>query len=576
MSTKKTSEQSDIVNNYWRAVLDASNDAIFIHDLRAGILVGINRRAEEMYGYSKDQLLGKNIGIISSGLPPCTERDALRWVLKVRAGKPQILEWQARHADGSLFPVEVSVRSEEIDGHLMVVAAVRDITERMQAQKELAASEKKSRAWLADSSVCTKVLDLDFNLQYMSEACVKALDIDDVTQLYGKPYPFSFFPDSFCERMVADLQKVKSTGKKLTQEGCVLNGKGEKIWFEATIIPVKDDLDRIEYFMVISVDITARKQAENELLSSNMFLDSVIDQSPFPMFIVDLHGTVIRTNQAMCNTLDLKSEQLLNHYSLFQNANLQGPALNEIRKTVFERHEVAHFTSFWEMGLPGSPDESKKTSLFVNARMIPVLNHAGELIHVICQWLDISEQKKAKKELEESEQRFRSAVENSPIPTMMYAEDGTVLSISRAWCQITGYSKEELSTLNAWTDRAYGKKGPAAVERINRLFDLDESINEGDISIRIKNGNLHIWDFSTAPLGTLPDGQRLLITMARDVTQQRADEQQLKKHNKELEYFNKLSVGREMRMIELKKEVNALCDELGRDAVYSLYDFKDH
>ena len=54
-------------------------------------------------------------------------------------------------------------------------------------------SERKSRAWLEHSPVCTKIVDLDFNLQYMSRAGVQGLQIDNITPFYGKPYPFDFY-----------------------------------------------------------------------------------------------------------------------------------------------------------------------------------------------------------------------------------------------------------------------------------------------------------------------------------------------------------------------------------------------
>ena len=73
----------------------------------------------------------------------------------------------------------------------------KEIVEHSLAKKELEASEKKSRAYLEHSPVYTKIVDLDFNLQYMSTAGIKALNVEDITQFYGKPYPFDFYPESF-------------------------------------------------------------------------------------------------------------------------------------------------------------------------------------------------------------------------------------------------------------------------------------------------------------------------------------------------------------------------------------------
>ena len=64
-------------------------------------------------------------------------------------------------------------------------------SERQHAVELLWDSERKSRAWLEHSPVCTKIVDLDLNLQYMSRAGVEGLHIDDITPYYGKSYPLS-------------------------------------------------------------------------------------------------------------------------------------------------------------------------------------------------------------------------------------------------------------------------------------------------------------------------------------------------------------------------------------------------
>ena len=142
------------------------------------------------------------------------------------------------------------------------VVNARDFTERKLTEGKLIASETKSRAWLSNSPVCTKILDLDFNLQYMSSSGVKDLKIDDITQYYGKPYPMPFYPDSFKVPMALNLKKAKDTGETITQEAFVVDIEGNKLWYHSTIVPVKSDDGQIEYIMVISLEITERKRAE--------------------------------------------------------------------------------------------------------------------------------------------------------------------------------------------------------------------------------------------------------------------------------------------------------------------------
>ena len=84
------------------------------------------------------------------------------------------------------------------------------------------------RAWLENSPACTKIVDLDFNLQYMSNAGVKYLHIDNVTLLYGKPYPFDFYPESFRDVMTKNMEKVVETGVVVAQEASVVDTEDRK------------------------------------------------------------------------------------------------------------------------------------------------------------------------------------------------------------------------------------------------------------------------------------------------------------------------------------------------------------
>ena len=143
-----------------------------------------------------------------------------------------------------------------------------EIIKRMKTEEKLKDSLEQSRVWLDNSPVCTKVVDLDFNLRYMSAAGIKALKIDDVTKFYGKPYPFDFFPESFKKSMTKNLEKVKETGEIITGEAPICDIDGNELWFQATLVPVKDFEGRIDFIIVVSVDINERKKMEEALIQS--------------------------------------------------------------------------------------------------------------------------------------------------------------------------------------------------------------------------------------------------------------------------------------------------------------------
>jgi PAS domain S-box-containing protein len=144
-----------------------------------------------------------------------------------------------------------------------------EITERKLAEKQIRESERQSRAWLEHSPICTKKVDLDFNLQYMSASGVKALGLEDITEYYGKPYPLDFYPDAFKENMIQCLETVRDTGEIVAKENSIADLDGNPLWFHSTLVPVFDDAAQLDYIIVVSIETTERRLAEEELRETN-------------------------------------------------------------------------------------------------------------------------------------------------------------------------------------------------------------------------------------------------------------------------------------------------------------------
>ncbi|MHC4735191.1 MAG: sensor histidine kinase, partial [Planctomycetota bacterium] len=103
-----------------------------------------------MFGYTKEQLLKLTVTDLSLGEPPYTQEEALRLVRKTAEEGPQLVEWIVKHKNGQLFWAEVNLRVAVIEGENRVLAILRDITERKEAEqatynlyKELEAKNKE-------------------------------------------------------------------------------------------------------------------------------------------------------------------------------------------------------------------------------------------------------------------------------------------------------------------------------------------------------------------------------------------------------------------------------------------------
>ncbi len=138
----------------------------------------------------------------------------------------------------------------------------------------------------------------------------------------------------------------------------------------------------------------------------------------------------------------------------------------------------------------------------------------------------------ADEELRPSEERFRQVVSNATFPLMLYADDGAVLAISDSWTGVSGYSLGDIPTIEAWTRLALGDRMASVNEMMRRVFRapqvVNQSVAQGTLIVRTRTGDTRSWEFYAAPLGAIPDGRHLALSMAVDVTERERIEETLR------------------------------------------------
>ena len=185
---------------------------------------------------------------------------------------------------------------------------------------------------------------------------------------------------------------------------------------------------------------------------------------------------------------------------------------------------------------------------------------------------DITRRKAAEVAIRESEEKYRTIYDSSTDAIMMLTPEEGFLSGNPAAVEIFGCKseKEIISRTPHDLSPLYQPDGALSSEKAEQMMTI--VMEKGSHLFEWTHKRMDGKEFPTTVLLTRMElqGRRLLQATIRDITEQKAAEEELKKRAGELEAFNKLAVGREFKMIELKKEINALLEKLGKEPGYKI------
>ena len=127
----------------YRGLLEAAPDGMVVVN-EAGEIVLLNARAEKQFGYRRDELLGHRVtDIIPEGFAERLVADDLRTFAEAQAQQIETgVELHGRRKDGTQFPMEIMLSPLESEEGVLVTAAIRDISERKQLERQLHQSQK--------------------------------------------------------------------------------------------------------------------------------------------------------------------------------------------------------------------------------------------------------------------------------------------------------------------------------------------------------------------------------------------------------------------------------------------------
>ena len=251
----------------YRGLLEAAPDGMVVVNQR-GEIVLLNAKAEKQFEYNRDELLGQKVtNIIPEGFAERLIADGTRTAAEALAQEiGSGIEIYGLRKDGSGFPIEIMLSPLESTEGILVTAAIRDITVRKQAEKNLAQMEARYRGLLEAAPDAMVVVNQRGEIVLLNVQAEKQFGYRR-DELLGQRLT-NIIPEGFAERLVADA--LRTTAEALAQQigtGIELTGlrkDGSQFPIEIMLSP----LESTEGVLVTAAirDITARKAAEARLV----------------------------------------------------------------------------------------------------------------------------------------------------------------------------------------------------------------------------------------------------------------------------------------------------------------------
>lgn len=360
---------------------------------------------------------------------------------------------------------------------------------------------------------------------------------------------WDLYPKEQADAFWRDDQAVIASGQPKTNIIEPLKIGDKEYWVQTDKIPYRDQNGKIIGVIGFTIDITEQKKTEDKLKESRLFLDQIINSVGDPIFVKDRKHRWVLLNDAFCAFMGKQREELLgkSDHEFFPKAEAD----------IFWEKDEAVFSS----GRNNINEES-----FTDAKGMPhtIVTHKTLYTdengsqHIVGVISDITSRKQSEMAVKESEARYRSIFESS--------RDAIMIISPPDW-EFTSANPATLAMFKARDEADLFSHGPWQLSpeqqpdgkpsRDKARAMIETALREGSSFFEWTHQRLNGKTFpAEVSLSKIERGQSLFVqAIVRDITDRKQAEETLKTRAAELERLNKLMVGRELKMIELKEEL---------------------
>ncbi|MES2734475.1 MAG: two-component regulator propeller domain-containing protein [Bacteroidota bacterium] len=275
-----------------------------------------------------------------------------------------------------------------------------------------------------------------------------------------------------------------------------------------------------------------------QLSDRENFLSSILDQTPFSTAITDAHGTHLRVNQAYLDLFGLRDEsQVVWVYNVLQDRTFREQGFIPLVETVFSKGIIARFEVWYNLNQASQSDTSARKQICLVVTIFPVKDVYGNVINAVIQHEDITERKKAEKNLLDSKRFYQILFQNSTDMVSTLDATATILYQSSPAQSLTGYTAAERQG-----HKLFDLVHPDDQSKVWQVFNEVVLARPGEnifhqYQLIHKDGRVRWLEIVANNLLHEPLVRAIVIN-SRDITERKLAADQLQEQNQELRKIN--------------------------------------
>ena len=527
-STRRPAAQPapELPPGLFRDLFDVVPNAMVVTDY-AGRIVWVNARVEALFGWKREALIGQPMealipqgyAAVQAGLSEA--HAAAPHAARTDPGQPLT----GRRHDGSEFPAALSLSPVESGGRHLVIAAVRDVTERRRVEAALVDGQKR----LSEAQEIAHMGSWEWNI---TQNTVRWSD--ELYRIYGlQPNEFTATYETYMARLHPDdrprvhesVQRAYRTQEPFEFQERIVRPTGEIRWLQSHGRVSCDARGQPTRMTGTCQDITERKRAEQSFRE-------LLEAAPDAMVMVDAGGQIILVNS--------QAERMFG----WDRGELLGKPVETLIPERFHPHHAQQRVSYFAAartrslgaGLELCGLRSDRSEFPIEISLSPVTTDTGAASMAAIR--DITERKRT----DEARALLAAIVENSDDAIITKTPDGIVTSWNGGAERLFGYSAAEMlgKSVDVLIPPEQHDEERSIASRIRR----GEPVAHYESRRRAKGGRIIDVSLRISPLRNAQGEVVGASKIARDITERTRAERELARRaealarsNEELEQF---------------------------------------